>query len=114
MGLNDDVHRDVIETIECLESQCHSDRITTLRLLLEKYIHKNRATHLMEYRDLHSIIENSKGILANMSLPKSLGYGSLIKEVPQDNLVHLCLVESAIGHLNRIDCFKRVPKFDYK
>ena len=114
MGLNDNVSKDVIETLENLETQYHTDKIQTLTLLLEKYIHKNKAVHLMDNHDLNNIVSLAKNRMANTSFPKFLKLGSLTKQVPQNNQVHICLIEATIEHVNKLECLKRLPKFDYQ
>jgi len=114
MGLNDSINKDVLDTLKILETQNHSDKIATLTLLLETYTHKNKAMHLMDSYDLSTIISSSKNKMSTESFPKFLKSNSLTKQVNQDHQILLCMVEATIGHMNKLDCLKRLPKFDYK
>ena len=110
----DSIYKDVIETLSTLETQCHSDKVQTLTLLLNKYQHLNKVDHLMDYHDLQSIVNQSKKILESMSCPKFLKSGILTKRIEQGDQIHLALAEATINRINRLDCLKRLPRFDYR
>ncbi|HLD91643.1 MAG TPA: hypothetical protein VI911_11650 [Patescibacteria group bacterium] len=113
--LNDNIYQDVLETLKVMENQGHSDKVQTLTLLLEKYVHKNKATHLMNNKDLTTIVDDAKTLMAHETFPKFLQTSGRLKtQLDQEKQIQLCIVEATIGHLNRLECFKRLPKFDFK
>lgn len=114
MGLNNNIYKDVMEALETIETQSHSDKVKTLSLLLEKYAHRNKAEHLMDYHDLQAIIEGAKNRASSRSFAKCLMLRSLTKRINTDENLSLCLIESTVEHINKLDCLKRLPKFDYR
>ena len=110
--LKQQVDVDIRRFFEQIEKQNHSDQIKTLRNLLDKYIHLSSAEYLMDYHDLNSIIGGAKTAFANKTFPVFLGDKK--RKVGQSEQSNLCIVESVIGHLNKNDCLKKLPKFDYR
>lgn len=115
--MNNNIYKDVVEALETLDNQAYSDKVRTLTMLIEKYVHKNKADHLMGYRDLHSIIDKAKQKMSTENFPKYLESTSKfnnIRKVEENYNKHICVIESTILHLNKLDCLKRLPKFNYK
>ena len=112
MGIEDKVDFDIINFFNDIESQDFDDRKKTLKILLDKYIHLTKSTFLMDKHDLDSIVSSSKGIFTNQRMPIFLGKNA--RKVYEGDLPTICIVEATIGHLNKNDCFKKLPKFDYK
>lgn len=103
---------DIKRFFEQIEKQHQNDKFQTLRNLFDKYLHLNTSDYMMDYHDLNSIISNAKGKFANNKFPVHLGAKKRL--VPQGELSNLCVVEAVIEHLNKNDCLKKIPKFDYR
>ena len=101
---------DIVRFLENIETQSHLDRIQTLKLLFDKYLHLNSCDFLMDYHDLINIINGAKNKFSNESIPIHLGAKKRL--VSQNELTHLFLIESAVSHFNMNGCLKKTPKFD--
>jgi len=110
--LKQQVDVDIRRFFEQIEKQSHSDQIQTLSNLLDKYIHLSTSDYMMDYHDLNSILGGAKNKFANKTFPVFLGNKK--RKVGQSEQANLCVIEAVIGHLNKNDCLKRLPKFDYK
>jgi hypothetical protein len=112
MSVRDTLDTDIINFFENIESQDINDRRQTLRNLMDKYIHLTKATLLMDKHDLEVIISGAKSLMAGKTFPVVLGDNK--RRVHENEQVTLCIVESTVSHLNKKDCLKRLPKFDYR
>lgn len=111
-SLKEQVEVDIKRFFEQIEKQNHNDQIETLRNLLDKYIHLSNSDYMMDYHDLNMIISGAKGKFVSKTFPVFLG--DKRRRVSEEKQANLCLIESAIEYLNKNDCFKKLPKFDYK
>ncbi len=111
MGINN-IEQDIISFFKVTESQNYEDQRKTLRLLLEKYTHLNKSEYLMDVHDLKNIVSSATSIFANKTMPMFLG--SSRSKVMENDQKHVCLIEATIFHMGKIDCLKRLPKFNYK
>lgn len=112
MTVGFDILSDVNMVLKEMENQNHKDRAETLTLLLKKYMHNNSCELLIGEAELNETIMNASSILIRKSFPIFLG--SKKSRVRQDDQAKLCLLESFISVLNKKNCFKRLPKFDYQ
>lgn len=110
MNLKDQLEIDVIEFFNQIESQNQNDQRKTLRNLMDKYIHLSTSDHLLDSHDLRTIIGSASNKFANEKFPIHLGSGK--KLVNQNDLPNLCVIEATIGHLSKLDCLKKTPKFN--
>lgn len=111
-SIKDQLESDIKRFFEQIENQNHNDQLQTLRNLLDKYIHLSSSDYMMDYHDLHTIVSNAKGIFSNKKFPLYLGKRK--RRVYEGEQANLCIIESTIAHLNKNDCLKKHPKFDYK
>lgn len=112
MALKDELEVDIKRFFEQIEKQNPQDQKETLRLLMNKYIHLSTSEYKLDYYDLNSIIGDAKGRFANKTFPVFLG--DRRRKVEESEQANLCVIESTIAHLNKSDCLKKMPKFDYK
>ena len=105
---------DINDFFEQIDNQNLNDQKETLRLLLKKYAHLSNAEYLMDSHDLSMIVGGAKTKLTSMKLPQFLAAGSVNRKITPDEISNVCIVEATISHLNKKDCLKRLPKFDYK
>jgi hypothetical protein len=66
---------------------------------------------MMDYHDLNEMINHSKSNLSTKNFSHLLGPDK--RRLKTGDYVGLCMVESVIGHLNKKDCLKKLPKFQY-
>ena len=112
MTLKDEIETDIIKFFEQSEKQGISDKRETLRNLLGKYIHLSSAGYVMDHYDLKSIISQAKSKWVEKSFPLYLG--DTERKVLETEQANLCLIESTISHINKNECLKKIPKFDYR
>ena len=103
---------DIIRFFKDIENQTESDKIQTLRLLMDKHIHISKSTHVMDKTDFNEINGLAKKNVIELSMPVRLG--RLETSVSESEAVNLCIIESTISYLNKNGCLKKLPKFDYK
>ena len=108
--MKDQLEVDIKRFLENIEKQNCSDRIESLRLLFDKYLHLNTCDYMMDYFDLQEIVGGAKDRFSRNSMPVYLGEKKRI--VPQDYLSNMCVVESTISLLNKKGCLKKLPKCD--
>lgn len=106
-----EISKDVLEFLSSIEKMGHSGKIELLTLLLKKYAVLGTTDILLNKKDLESIISSSKKGFVDLTMPVEIRGSDL--PVQQPDLANLCVIESTIGHLNKLNCLKRVAKFDY-
>jgi hypothetical protein len=110
--MKQNLEADMINFFKQIESQSESDQKETLRLLLDKYIHLTKAEFVMDKHDLEQIISTAKANMVNTTMPITLGKTK--RRVHPDQQPTLCIIEATVSHLNKNECLKRLPKFDYR
>ena len=111
-SLKEQFEVDMKRFFEQIERQGTNDRKETLRNLFDKYIHLSNSDILLDRHDLGVIISNAKDRFSSKTFPVYLGEKK--KKVDADDQANLCVIESTIGFLNKNDCLKKLPKFNYK
>lgn len=110
--LRDELEKDIVGFFKHIEDQEHNDKLVTLRLLMDKYIHLSKSTFLMGKIELNEITSRAKDIFAKKTMPMHIGPGRSL--VGRDDQPTMCIVEATIEVLNNRECLKKLPKFDYK
>lgn len=113
-NIKEQLEIDIFRFFEQIESQGTNDRKQTLRNLLDKYIHLTKADHLMDAYDFREIIGHATSAMANDNLTRFLPSGPRKVKVSEDDMRKIIIIEATIGHLNKNDCLKRMPKFNYQ
>jgi hypothetical protein len=108
----DNLDSDIIRFFKDIENQSDSDKIQTLRNLMDKYIHLSKADHMMDKVDFNNIIGLAKKGIVDIALPAKLGKSDI--PVLETEIPNLCIIEATIGFLNKNGCLKKLPKFDYR
>lgn len=103
---------DILNFFKEIENQSPSDRIISLRLLLDKYIHMTKCDFMMDRIDFNEIVSNAKKIMAEKTMPVKIGKSD--SPIFETEMVSLCIIESTIMSLNKRGCLKKIPKFEYK
>lgn len=108
--LKEQLNSDIIKFFDNIRNQTKNDQVETLKQLLDKYIHLNKSDYLMDSYDLNKILGSAKQNFSNNNMKIFLGERKV--PVVQGDLPNLCVIEATIGHLNKIGCLKKIPKFD--
>lgn len=112
MGLEQEIDQDIHSFYEDLDKCSRSEKFHLLKKLLSKYAQFPEKTHYLDSNDLFTIIGGAKTIFPLHTFPVYLGNSKeIVKECDQANL---CVIESTIRFLNKNDCLKQLPKFDYR
>ena len=108
--LKEQLNSDIIRFLENIKNQTKNDQIKTLKQMFDKHIHLNNSDYLMDSYDLNRIIGSAKTKFVNDNLKIYLGERKV--KVPPGDVANLLVIEATIGHLNKIGCLKKLPKFD--
>ena len=111
MSMELDILSDVRKALEEMEGQNHRDKIETLSLLIKKYAHFGSCELLIGEEELNETISGAISLVANRTFPVFLGFKKV--KVRQEDQVKLCLLESFVSVLNKRNCLKKVPRFNY-
>lgn len=109
--MKQNLEADITNFFNQIDSQNLNDQKQTLRNLIDKYIHLTKADFLMDKHDLESIQSAAKGLMVEKTMPITLGKAK--RRVQPEQQTTLCVIEATISHLNKNECLKRLPKFDY-
>ena len=112
MSLKDQIEVDILGFFKDLDILGSNDRKETLRTLLSKYAQLSSSDFKMDDRTLAEIIDQAKTLMSTKTMPMFMGVNK--KRIPEGEQATVCLIESTISQLNKNDCLKRLPKFEYK
>lgn len=112
MKKKQNLESDIITFFEDIENQSDSDKIITLRLLLDKYIHISKSDYMMDKMDFNEIVGNAKRLIVEKTLPVKMGKNESV--VSENEVANLCVIEATVMALHKRGCLKKLPKFDYK
>lgn len=112
MSLKDQLESDILIFFTNIEKQLPSDKNKTLRLLIEKYIHLYTVNVLLDKEDFEKVKDYAHRFLIDSAFPKYLG--NKRREVSASEAQILSVIEGTIAVLNSKECFKKLPRFDYK
>ena len=106
-----EISKDVLEFLNSIEKMTHSGKVELLTILLKKYAVLGTSDILLNKKDLEAIISSSKQKYVELPMPIEMKGSDT--PVNQPEIPNLCVIEATIGHLNKLNCFKRIAKFDY-
>lgn len=112
MERKQNLESDILNFFKDIENQNESDKIVTLRLLLDKYIHLSKSDYMMDKMDFNEIVGNAKRLIVEKALPVKLGKSE--SPISENEVANLCVIESTVMALNKKGCLKKIAKFDYK
>ena len=112
MSLKDQLESDVYTFFENIEKQDPEDRRKTLRALLEKYAHISTTPCVLNKHDFNMVKDVAHRFFVNSAFPKRICSNRSEVHSSEGNV--LAIIEGTIAMLNHNDCFKRLPKFDYR
>jgi hypothetical protein len=106
------ISQDVLEFLNLTDKMCYQDKLEMLTLLIKKYALLNKSDVMLNKKDLQDIISKAKQNFTEMPMPVHIEGSD--RPVHQLDLPNLCVIEATIALLNKNDCFKKIPKFNYK
>jgi len=110
--LKDEIHQDVLTFFDKIEGLRHRDKVSMLKLILEKYALLAQSECLLDQADLFKISGRAK---QNMSVDKGqIHLGERRRKLNFEEMKLKCIVEAVVDTLNGKECFKRLPKFDIR
>ena len=121
MSINDQLEEDIHAFFENVDKQLPDARKKTLRQLIDKYAHLFSTPVLLDKYDFDMVKSHAHTFLLNRAFPKKVS-GSR-KTKPGDSEVRmftpeeastLAIIEGTISVLNGKECFRKLPKFDYR
>jgi len=102
--------RELKEYLEKEPNLRREERILYLKAIFQKHLDFTKLTHVINYFDMYSVINQAKGQYSNFRLPMKISD----HQVEGNELPHFAMVESFIGYLNKMGLLKKLVKFDYK
>lgn len=112
MSIGDRLEADMIEFFENIEKQLPEARKKTLKLLIDKYAHLMSTPVMLDKHDYEMIRDSAQRFFINSAFPKYLGEKKRMVDSYEANV--LSIIEGTITVLNSKECFKKLPKFDYR
>lgn len=112
MSIKDQLDSDIEAFFRNIDGQLYESKKKTLKMLLDKYIHLYSAPVLLDKNDFEMIKSHAHTFYLNSSFPKTVG--ETRREISQYEANVLSIIEGTIDLLNSKECFKKLPKFDYR
>jgi len=112
LRLKEELERDIQQFFQQVENQLPEGKRDTLKLLIDKYCHISSAPILFDKSDFDMIEQFAQKFFVNAHLPKVIGKNR--RTIEGGDLRVLAIIEGTISYLQSQDCFKKLPKFDYK
>lgn len=106
------IRQDAMDFLNTTDRMSYNDKIQMLTNLLQKYAILGKSDVMLNKKDLINIVSTSKLKFTELTMPVEMSDSEI--PVHQNELGALCIIESTIAFLNKNDCLKRLPKFDYK
>ena len=97
------------EFLEKDENMRKSDRLTGLMAIVNKHFEIDKIEHMINGRDLYTVINGAKGSYATATMPMYVSK----KELHSTEVNYVLVLENFISYLNRNSLLKRLVKFDY-
>lgn len=112
MNIQDQLDADIDVFFKNIEKQLPESKRKTLKMLIDKYAHLYSTPILLDKHDFDMIKSHAHLFFKDSNFPKLVG--SNRREITQYEANILSLIEGTIIVLNNKECFKKLPKFDYK
>ena len=112
MSIQDQLEEDIHAFFENIEKQLPDARKKTLKQLIDKYAHLFSTPVLLDKSDFDMIKDHAHRFFINSAFPKKVGANRREFTTYEANTV--AVIEGTISVLNNKECFRKLPKFDYK
>jgi urate oxidase len=112
MSVREQLDSEIYSLLKNIENQTIEDQRKTIILFMDKYIHLFSAPILLDKHDFDMVKSHAHAYIMEKAFPKYLG--SKRREVSGTEANVLAIIEGTIIVLNSKECFKKLPKFDYR
>lgn len=112
MSIKDQLDSDIEDFFQNIEKQLPESKRKTLKLLLDKYAHLYSTPVLLDKHDFDMVKSHAHSFFVNSAFPKRVGSDK--REIGSYEANILSIIEGTISVLNSRECFKKLPKFDYR
>lgn len=112
MSIQDQLEADIHAFFENIERQLPEGKRKTLRMLIDKYAHLFSTPVMLDKHDFDMVRSHAHTFFINSTFPKFVGDSR--REIDQYEASMLSIIEGTITVLNNKECFKKMPRFDYK
>jgi len=112
MSINDQLEADIYAFFENIDKQLPEAKRKTLKLLIDKYAHLFSTPVLLDKHDFDMIKSHGQKFFVDSAFPKKVG--SNRREIGTYEANILSIIEGTIMVLNGKECFKKIPRFDYR
>lgn len=109
MSSREEVQRDIDEFLEKQDTLNREARKALLFALFDKHICLSKSDLMLDLRDLHEVKSIASSRMSSIALPAQISG----KEVYQEDLRSIVLLESFGMQLNKHQALRRVPKFNF-
>lgn len=112
MSISDQLEADIHAFFENIENQLPESKRKTLKLLIDKYAHLLSTPVLLDKHDFDMVKSHAQKFFVDTGFPKKVG--SNRREISNSDANILSIIEGTITVLNGRECFRKMPKFDYR
>jgi hypothetical protein len=112
MSIKEQLETDIGAFFRNIEKQSLEDQKKTLVVLIEKYVHLFSTPVLLDKHDFDMIKSHALMFYRDSAFPKFIG--SKRQEISATEANVLSIIEGTIMRLNHQECFRKLPKFDYR
>lgn len=103
------IEKDLREYLEKEPNLRREDRLAYLTTIFNKHLDINKLEHVVNFKDLFSIISFAKTRMGNMKLPIRISN----KQLETSEATHVATIDSFISYLNKNSLLKKFVKFDH-
>lgn len=104
------IEKDLREYLDKEPNLSRADRLVYLQTIFHKHLEIGKLEHLVTSQDLLLIFSDATRNYVRMKVPTKVGN----KVLEQHQSVHIAVLESFIGYLNRMKLLRKLVNFDYK
>lgn len=112
MSIKEQLEEDVAAFFRNIEGQLPEAQKRTLLQLIDKYAHLFSTPILLEKHDFEMIKDHARKFLIDSAFPKKVGFKG--QEIHPSEANILSVIEGTIMVLNGKECFRKLPKFNYR
>lgn len=109
MANPEQIEQELKEYLQIEENLRGADKLSYLMAIVNKHFAIDKIDHTIDYHDLQNSINNAKGNYARATMPMYISR----REVHQQEVNYVLVLEAFIGYLNKNKLLKRLVKFDY-
>jgi hypothetical protein len=104
-----ELEKELREYLEKEPNLTRQDRYSYLMAIFQKHMEFKKLDHVVNYKDYFNLLSLAKNFYTKMKLPVSITR----KELEPNDAVHVAMIETFIGYLNKNNLLKRNIIIDY-